>query len=166
MEAERGQENLQELIGYKFSDPSLLLKATTRSQYLNDNNDPHIGKDDNMDPLATFGDAVLDLIMIHVQYRQGVRDIGILTDNKIKNIRKSKTRAVAERHAYEKYIRWGQGEYSDKIWTKGDKTFDTCIEALIGAVYLDVFHNKKDLITMNAETCVCSVLTKLGLSLY
>ncbi len=124
-----------------------------------------MNKDDNMDSLATFGDAVLDLIMIHVQYRHGVRDIGVLTDNKIKNIRKSKTRAVAKKHSYEKYIRWGQGEYIGKIWETGDDTFDTCIEALIGAVYLDVFHNKKDLITLNADTCVCSVLKKLDLSL-
>lgn len=110
-----------------------------------------------MYPLATLGDAVLDLIVIEMLYENGERNIGNLTESKIEDIRKAKTQAIAESYSYEKYVWWGTGEAMNEIWRTGEETFDTCMEALIGAVYLDARKSGKDPIK-----CVIHILSKLG----
>ncbi len=61
MDAEFSPEHLQDLIGYIFEDPDLFKGALTRFKYLDD---LHVPIDNNMNPLATVGDAVLDLIVL------------------------------------------------------------------------------------------------------
>ena len=153
-------EELQNMMKYQFADLNLLKKALTRRSYLEERQLPLDEKEDNMYPLATLGDAVLDLIIIHLLYQKGERDIGNLTHSKIQDIKKTKTRVVAESHSYEKYVQWGTGESGDKIWKLGDETFDTCIEALIGAVYLDAEQSGK-----NGIVVVDDMLVRLGFSL-
>jgi ribonuclease-3 len=97
-----------------------------------------------MEPLATLGDAVLDLVVIQRLYQKGKRKEGGLSQDKVKEIKKERTCAIARRLHYQKYVRWGKGEQKDEIWNKGAETFDTCIEALIGAVYLDAQMNRRN----------------------
>ena len=160
MQPEKSPEDLQNFIYYNFTDLDILKRALTRRSHLEEIQCSLEEREDNMAPLATLGDAVLDLIIIHILYEKGLRDIGDLTESKINDIKKGKTRAVAEKHSYEKYVYWGTGEYQDKIWKSGDDTFDTCIEALVGAVYLDAFKKEKDPILT-----VSYVLLKLGFPL-
>ena len=157
MDAEYSPEHLQDLIGYIFADPDLLKGALTRFKYLDD---LHVPTDNNMNPLATVGDAVLDLLVLQGLYDRGGRKRGKLTDDKKKVIAKAKTRAFAERHHYFKYVQWDSSEDKDKIWEKGNETLDRCIEALIGAVYLDAQRSGK-----NGMVVVEDMLVKLGLSL-
>ena len=109
-----------------------------------------------MEPLATLGDAILDLIAIKRLYKSGEHDEGRLSQKKEKEIMKKKTFAVAERLNYHEYVRWGKGEKQDKIWISGPDTFDTCIEALIGAVFLDAQKSK-----LNGVKCAEEMLLRL-----
>ena len=109
-----------------------------------------------MEPIATLGDAVLDLIVIKRFYKSGERDEGRLSQNKEQEVMKMKTFELAKRIHYHEYIRWGKGEKQGKIWTSGPDTFDTCIEALIGAVFLDAQKNK-----LNGVKCAEEMLVRL-----
>jgi ribonuclease-3 len=127
-------EELQKFIGYPFKDPEILEEARTRKAYRNEN--PSRTKE-CMDPLATLGDAILDAIVIFNLYEEGERRKGKLTENKIHNTKRKRTRAFAEKNDLGKYIQWGKGEGQDEIWNKGDTALDTVTEALIGAIFLD-----------------------------
>ena len=130
---------LQKIIGYQFLHPDILRHARTRRQF-------YQGKQENktMKPLATLGDAVLDLIVINRLYKVGERDEGRLSQDKEKEVKKQKTFDLTKSLHYEKYIRWGKGEMKAKSWDSGPETFDTCIEALIGAVFLDAQKSRKN----------------------
>jgi ribonuclease-3 len=45
-------------------------------------------------------------------------------------------RQLAERMNVEDYVFWGKGEEAQAVWTSG-RVLAECMEALIGAVYLD-----------------------------
>lgn len=133
--------NLQQIIGYTFKSPKILLQARTRRQYYQGKKSKE--ENNTMEPLATLGDAVLDLIVINKLYKKGERDEGRLSQEKEKDVKKIRTFTLAKNLHYEKFVRWGNGEQKDEIWKTGPDTFDTCIEALIGAVFLDA--QKKNL---------------------
>jgi hypothetical protein len=50
----------------------------------------------------------------------------------------------------------GKGEEQDKIWNTGVDTFDTCIEALLGANFLDAQKSNK-----NGLKCAEEMLERL-----
>jgi ribonuclease-3 len=159
MEVLRSVQELQNLIEYDFSSTNLLEIARTRRKFREEITGSNI--DENMDPLATVGDAVLDLIVLEKLYDQGLRDVGVLTDKKNKIIDKSRTFDLAKNHHYNEFVLWGIGEFNDKIWLSGYETFDTCIEALIGAVYIDAKRSGK-----NGIKSIESILLKLGFEFF
>jgi ribonuclease-3 len=134
--------NFQTIIGYQFCHPEILRHARTRRQYYQGKH--RNSEADTMKPLATLGDAVLDLIVINRLYKVGERNEGQLSQDKEKEVKKQKTCALAKRLHYEHYVRWGKGEKKAKSWNSGPETFDTCIEALIGAVFLDAQRCRKN----------------------
>ena len=79
-----------------------------------------------------------------------------MTENKIHNIKRKRTRAFAEKYELGKYIRWGKGEDQDEIWNKGDHALDTVTEALIGAIFLDAQKRQ-----MNGVNVVQEILERL-----
>jgi ribonuclease-3 len=134
LSANKDPHDLQVLIKYYFANQEILEKARTRRAYLSD---LQVSLDENMDPLATLGDAVLDVIVIQQIYEQGENKKGEITEAKISQTRGVRTQAFAKKHELREYVQWGKGEDQDEIWAKGDKALDTVTEALIGAVYLD-----------------------------
>ena len=134
MPPKKDPKDLQVFIKYYFADQEILEKALTRRAYLSD---LQVSLDENMDPLATLGDAVLDVVVIHRLYDLGEREKGKLTEFKNAQIKRKKIQAFAEENNLQDYVEWGKGEDQDEVWTKGTKALDTVTEALIGAVYLD-----------------------------
>jgi ribonuclease III len=134
MTANKNPHDLQVLIRYYFANQEILEKALTRRAYLSD---LQVSLDENMDPLATLGDAVLDVIVIQQIYEQGENKKGEITKEKISQTRGGRTQAFAKKHDLREYIQWGKGEDKIEVSTKGAKALDTVTEALIGAVYLD-----------------------------
>jgi ribonuclease III len=134
MTANKNPHDLQILIRYYFANQEILEKALTRRAYLSD---LQVSLNENMDPLATLGDAVLDVIVIQQIYEQGENKKGEITKEKISKTRGERTQAFAKKHDLRNYIQWGKGEDKIEVSTKGAKALDTVTEALIGAVYLD-----------------------------
>jgi ribonuclease-3 len=132
--AKKDPQDLQVFIKYYFADQKILEKALTRRAHLSDR---HVSLDENMDPLATLGDAVLDVIVIQQIYEQGENKKGEITKEKISQTRGERTQAFAKKHELREYVQWGKGEDKIEVSTKGAKALDTVTEALIGAVYLD-----------------------------
>jgi len=64
----------------------------------------------------------------------------------------TRLRSLAEDLDLEGYVRWGKGEAAQAVWTSG-RVLAECLEALVGAVYLDG--------GMNAAA---GVLRRLGLT--
>jgi dsRNA-specific ribonuclease len=132
--ANKNPQDLQNLIKYYFANQEILEKSLTRRAYLSD---LQICLDENMDPLATLGDAILDAVAINRLYEKGVREKGKLTEFKNEQTKRERTMAFAEKHDLQSYVEWSKGEGQDEVWIKGPKALDTVTEALIGAVYLD-----------------------------
>ena len=134
MTANKDPQDLQNLIKYYFANQDILKDALTRRASLSD---LQLSLDENMDPLATLGDAVLDVIVIQQLYEKGERKKGKITEAKISQTRGEKTQAFTIDHNLKEYVHWGKGEDKNEVSTKGLKALDTVTEALIGAVYLD-----------------------------
>jgi|GEM_PF-273405 len=138
--------DLEILIGYDFNDKKILDDARTRRAFQNDVQ----SSVDFMDPLATLGDAVLDLVAIYLHYDGETQTSGELTKQKISEVNRERTRVFAERHNLRTYILWGKGESLQESW-KSDKALDAVTEALIGAVFLDAQRNGKNGMTVVKE---------------
>ena len=134
MAAKKDLHDLQDLIKYYFASPDILEEALTRRA---SRSDLQLSLHENMDPLATLGDAVLDVVVVHRLYEKGIREKGKLTELKSNQTNREKTLAFAKKHQLQKYVHWGKGEDKNEVSTKGLKALDTVTEALIGAVYLD-----------------------------
>lgn len=128
-----GMRRLEERIGYVFTDRTLLLRALTRLAYALETGLPPAA---HMDALATLGDAVINVVVVEAVVAGGAHDKGAITNRKMNLVNMSRLRALAEGIDLAGYVRWGKGEAAQRVWTSG-RVLAECLEALIGAVYLD-----------------------------
>lgn len=129
----RDRAEIEERIGHTFRDPSLLLRALTRLAYTLEAGLP---ADAHMDALATLGDAVINVAVVEAVVAEGAHDKGAITNRKMNLVNMTRLRALAEDLDLADYVRWGKGEAAQRVWTSG-RVLAECLEALIGAVYLD-----------------------------
>ena len=129
----RDQAEIEGHIGYTFRDSSLLLRALTRLAYTLEAGLP---ADAHMDALATLGDAVINVAVVEAVVAEGAHDKGAITNRKMNLVNMTRLRALAEDLDLADYVRWGKGEAAQRVWTSG-RVLAECLEALIGAVYLD-----------------------------
>ena len=128
-----GMRRLEERIGYAFTDRTLLLRALTRLAYALETGLPPAA---HMDALATLGDAVINVVVVEAVVAGGAHDKGAITNRKMNLVNMSRLRALAEDLDLADHVRWGKGEAAQRVWTSG-RVLAECLEALIGAVYLD-----------------------------
>ncbi len=129
----RDPSTLEEAMGYSFSDPRLRIRALTR---LASAKERGLDSTAHMDALATLGDAVIDVVVIQSLVAAGGHDKGIITNRKTNCVNMTVLRRLAEQISVEDYVFWGKGEEAQTVWTSG-RVLAECMEALIGAVYLD-----------------------------
>ncbi|MDD3856552.1 MAG: ribonuclease III domain-containing protein [Methanoculleus sp.] len=129
----RNPGEIEEQIGYAFRDRSLLGRALTRLAYTLEAGLPSGA---HMDALATLGDAVINVVVVAAAVTGGAHDKGAITNRKMNLVNMSRLRALAEDLDLADYVRWGKGEAAQRVWTSG-RVLAECLEALIGAVYLD-----------------------------
>ena len=141
-------EALEERIGYRFTDRTHPARALTRLAYAAEQ---QLGDDQDMDALATLGDAVIDLLVIDDLLRSGVTRKGEITVSKVRRVNMSVLRTVAESLDLAPLVLWGKGEEAQQVWVSG-RVLAECCEAVVGAVFLD-----------GGLGAVESVLRKLGL---
>ena len=127
---------LEEKLGYRFKDPSLLENALTHASYANECEDRGIRLPSN-ERLEFLGDAVLQIVISHYLYTQN----GLLAEGDLTRVRRSlvctKTLCeIARGLSLGDYLHLGNGEEVNGCRTR-EKVLADAMEAVIGAMYLD-----------------------------
>ncbi|MBN1166984.1 MAG: ribonuclease III [Methanospirillaceae archaeon] len=124
---------LEKDLNYHFTKRDLLIRALTRYAYAAEHEMPSSA---HMDALATLGDAVIDLVVLACLLHSGENEKGVLSTKKIDMVNMSALRDIGAALRLEEYVFWGRGEVIQHVWTSG-RVLAECLEAVIGAVYLD-----------------------------
>jgi ribonuclease-3 len=145
--------NLEKKLKLKFTDPKILTKSLTHKS--------HDSKDNN-EKIEFLGDRVLGLIIakrlleIYPEEREGILDKKFAS-----LVNKRKCLEIAKKIELEKYILIFNPK-NKKIVIE-DKIVADCLEALIGAIYLDKGLNVTEKFVLNAwsEHIKASVVTQI-----
>ena len=127
-------DQVQQLLGVTFDDPSLLLRALTHSSYLNENQECQWGDNERLEFL---GDAVSDLLAAEYLYRRFPDwEEGALTALRANLVRSEALGELAAAMGLDKHLLLGRGEEKSggrkRLALLGD-----AFEAVVAAVYLD-----------------------------
>ena len=131
---------IQNLIGYKFSDVSLLDSALTHSSYTYEMKTKGMKASSN-ERLEFLGDAVLELVISEYLYLNfsNFRE-GALTKMRQTLVCEKTLAEIADSINLGEYLNVGNGE-ENSFCRKRPKVLADALEALIGALYLDSFNN-------------------------
>ena len=120
-------KELEEILKYNFKDSDLLTLSLTHKSFDNINNN---------EKLEFLGDRVLGLIIskklieIYPSEKEGI------IDKKFANLVNKKTCSnIAKKINFSKFMYLGDSQKSQQ--RSGDKIMSDCLEALIGAIFLD-----------------------------
>lgn len=127
-------EELQEKIGYRFQDVSLLKQALTHSSFANEQK---INKLKNYERLEFLGDAVLELVSSEFLYNENPdMPEGQLTKLRASMVCEPALAYCAKDLNIGSYLLLGRGEEATG-GRKRDSITSDVMEAIIGAIYLD-----------------------------
>lgn len=119
-------QQIEQKIGYVFSDKELLKTAFTHVSFAKAN-----GCADN-ERLEYLGDAVLELLITERQYYDSVSTEGAMTKSRQRLVSKQPLKEAIQRMDVAQYLRFLGGK--DNV---GDKTVSSLYESLLAAIYLD-----------------------------
>lgn len=125
---------LQEVIGYRFNDPELLIKALSHASYVNERK---LGKPESYERLEYLGDAVLELVtstMLFTMYSTMTE--GEMSKKRASLVCEEALAPCARKIQLGSYILLGHGERNNNGADRPSILSDV-LEAVIGAVYLD-----------------------------
>lgn len=127
-------KGVEEILGHKFRDPSLLVGALTRRSYWHEHRDTCADHNERMEFL---GDAVLGLIIADILYREfpGVEE-GELQKRRASLVNRAALALLMRQLSLGQFIRMGRGDELSGCRDRDSILADT-LEALIAAVYLD-----------------------------
>jgi ribonuclease-3 len=127
-------DKLQDKLGLRFQDQSLLLRALTHRSYLNEN--PHLVLEDNQ-RLEFLGDAVLDFVVgAWLYHRFPEFSEGRLTSLRAALVRTPTLAKFARQIDLGSFLLLGKGEQVSGGRQRMPNLCDA-FEALVGALYLD-----------------------------
>ncbi|NLP34365.1 MAG: ribonuclease III [Clostridiales bacterium] len=138
---------LENKIGYKFSEPSVLLHAITHSSYANE---MRMHRESNNERLEFLGDAVLELVTSEYVYKE-YKEVseGELTKIRASIVCEPTLSACARNLNLGQFLLLGKGEDISGGRDR-DSILSDALEAIIGAIYLDGgFTNAKEFIHKN-----------------
>lgn len=170
MKNQRFEDNIatvEEVIGYTFSDKSLLTQAFTRTSFCNERNRQAENDYQSNEVLEFFGDSILSGAIISFlirdfskRYSHGIRTD--LTEGDFSNIKsklsdkKNLSRSMREL-GLQKYLRMGEGD--EKLGIENEPSvMEDLFESIIGAIYIDC--------GMQMETVMKSVSRMLDVTGY
>ena len=119
-------QQIEQKIGYVFSDKELLKTAFTHVSFAKAN-----GCADN-ERLEYLGDAVLELLITERQYYDSISTEGAMTKSRQRLVSKQPLKEAIQRMDVAQYLRFLGGK--DNV---GDKTVSSLYESLLAAIYLD-----------------------------
>ena len=124
---EKKIKDLEKIIKYNFKKSSLLEKALTHKSLNNDINN---------EKLEFLGDRVLGLVISEILLKKYPNEKEGIIDKKFANLVNKKTCSlIAKKINLKKFILLGSSH--KKLERFADKISSDCLEALIGAIYLD-----------------------------
>ncbi len=127
-------EQLQQVLGIRFADISLLEKSMVHRSYLNENQGNSI---DSNERLEYLGDAVLGLVVAEKLFRDNPEfDEGKMTRLRSALVRRETLARIARNIDLGDYLYLGKGENSSGGRQK-TANLACAMEAVIAAVYLD-----------------------------
>ena len=125
---------LEEKIGYRFRDKTLLRRALTHSSYANE---MKINKYKDYERLEFLGDAVLELISSEYIFRSSQKMVeGKMTKMRASLVCEMSLAGAARQIHLGEHLYLGKGEYMTG-GGKRDSILSDAFEAVIGAIYLD-----------------------------
>ncbi|WP_135611133.1 ribonuclease III domain-containing protein [Methanococcoides sp. AM1] len=132
--------NIEEILGYHFSNKELLIQALTTRAYSNE----HLCKDQN--EFRTVGDVVIKLALTEMLMGSGKRSGGTITPARIKLEKKKGLSNAARKLKIEPFLRLGKGQIIQNHGNS-DHVLAETLEAIAGAIFLDAgFDKPKDAI--------------------
>ena len=137
-------EELQNKIGYKFTDENLLRQAVTHSSFANEK---HLKKHSDNERLEFLGDAVLEIVSSEFLYKNyPKKSEGDLTKFRASLVCEPTLALCTREIDLGKYLYLGKGEDLNGGRMRNSILSDA-LEAVIGAIYLDGgFENAKKFI--------------------
>ena len=137
-------KDLQDIIGYRFRDESLLESALMHSSYTNEK---HIPKYKCNERLEFLGDAVLELICSEFLFLKDRKTLeGEMTKTRARIVCEPSLASCARDIQLGEFLILGRGEENTGGRERDSVTSDA-LEALIGAIYLDGgFANAKEFV--------------------
>jgi ribonuclease-3 len=124
---EKKIKELEKIIKYNFNESLLLEKALTHKSFNNDINN---------EKLEFLGDRVLGLIISETLLEKYPDEKEGIIDKKFANLVNKKTCSlIAKKINLKKFILLGSSH--KKLERSADKISSDCLEAIVGAIYLD-----------------------------
>jgi len=126
---------IEENLGYKFKNKSLLDRALTRKAYALEKHQQNIECEDQ-EIYRTLGDAVLKAVLIDLLIKSGCSTRGDITTRKKSLEREEGLAQISKSIGVGSCLKLGKGEEKQKAQEEPYVLAET-FEAIIGAVYLD-----------------------------
>ena len=124
---EKKIKELEKIIKYEFKKTTYLEKALTHKSFNNEINN---------EKLEFLGDRVLGLVIAETLFQTYTEEKEGIIDKKFANLVNKKTCSlIAKKINLKKYIFLGSSH--KKLERTADKISSDCLEALVGAIYLD-----------------------------
>lgn len=120
---------VEKIIGYKFKNPKLLIKALTHSSYSNEH------KVESNERLEFLGDAVIEFIITERLYLEFKEKEGDLSKIRAMLVSEKPLAEAVDSLGLEKFLLKGVGESKNTISSKAVKC--DMFEAIVGAIFLD-----------------------------
>jgi ribonuclease-3 len=128
-------EKLEQTLGVSFRDKDTLRQALVHRSYLNEHPDFRLGHNERLEFL---GDAVLELVVTEFLYQNYENPEGELTNWRAALVNADMMAEICSRLAVEDYLYLSKGEAKDAGSKARRYIFANSIEAVIGAIYLDL----------------------------
>lgn len=125
---------LYQKLGITFLDPDLLRTALVHRSYLNENKNFHL---EHNERLEFLGDAVLELTVTEYLYTHYPNPEGDLTNWRASLVNAKMLSEIAKELNLESFLYLSRGESADSNSKARGYILANCIEAVIGAIYLD-----------------------------
>jgi ribonuclease III len=133
-------EQFSKKIKISFNDINLLRQAFVHRSFLNENHNFKLGHNERLEFL---GDAVLELISTEYLFNKfPERPEGDLTNIRASIVNSKSLADTGEELEIEKYLFLSHGESKDKSTKARRYILANCMEAIIGAIYLDQGYQK------------------------
>ncbi len=135
MYEEKNFSQLEAHIGITFKNQNLLVQALVHRSFLNEHRDVSISHNERLEFL---GDAVLELIVTEFLFENYLNPEGELTNWRAALVNAKTCSIVGHELGLEEYLFLSHGEAKDSGTKARDYILANAVEALIGAIYLDL----------------------------